>query len=113
MRDEERGTRIVSPVGAVEGGTAVRRQACPRGDGRLTREDLLQVAISVVKSEEHYSRPVDFISDVAVTFEALSEETPLLVGSCHEGSPNRMRRRASRPDPADSLKSGVGWPKAS
>jgi hypothetical protein len=64
---------------ALLDGSAGRKTA--GGRRPLTREDLLQVAISLVKSEPAASEPADFMGDVALTFETLSGEVWQIAGS--------------------------------
>jgi hypothetical protein len=72
----------------------------------FTREDMLQVAISIVKSDGSREN-VDFVSDVALTFEALS-------GEPGEGSPRAQSLSSIySPDLYYSLPSGGRWSKAS
>ena len=112
MRYERSRTRTVSLAGVVEGRAARQPRVRLQDDGRLTREDLLQVAISVVKSGGSHLQPTDFTSDVALTFEILSNEMRTLVSSYHESLPGRTPPKGSRPDPGDSLEYGLGWSKA-
>ena len=69
----------------------------------FTREDMLQVAISIVKSDGSREN-VDFVSDVALTFEALSGETRPFAGSR-----DQSLSRTPRPDLDDSLQPGRDW----
>ena len=57
------------------------------GRGPLTREDLLLVAVSLVKSDSPRAEPAEFVSDVALTFEALSAEMRQIAASRNRGLP--------------------------
>ena len=78
----------------------------------LAREDLLQVAISLVKSEGPHPEPAEFVSDVACTFEALSAETQD-ADTHRRGVLVAMPCVASRLGITNSFEPGLGWPKAS
>ena len=58
----------------------------------LTRGDVLQVAISLAKSGGSHRDAVDFVSDVALTFEVLS-------GEIRQGSGSRGERLLMTPRP--------------
>jgi len=85
----------------------------PRDDKRLTREDLLQVAISLVKSEGAHAQPAEFMSDVASTFEALSQEMQATIGSRDRGTSVAAPWRASHRGIDDPYEPGLGRSKAS
>jgi hypothetical protein len=96
---------------ALLDGSAGRETAGDRGP--LTREDLLQVAISLVKSEPTASEPVDFVGDVALTFEALSGEVRQIAGPRNGHLPGAAPWKAPRPRQDDSFEPGRGRSKVS
>lgn len=81
--------------------------------GRLTREDLLQVAISLVKSDGSSAQPADFVSEVASTFEALTGEMGKIAGSRDRTLRAAVPWSAPRPKQDDSFGPRHGWSKAS
>ncbi len=96
---------------ALLDGSAGRKTA--GGRGPLTREDLLQVAISLVKSEPTASEPADFMGDVALTFEGLSAEMRQIAASRNRGLPGAAPWKAPRPRQDDSFGPRHCWSKAS
>ncbi len=76
--------------------------------GRAGREDLLLACISLVKDGRNYAEPADFVSDVALTFQALT------AGTSQDGdiqvSPAMPASIISGPN---TLGTGRDWPVAS
>jgi len=83
------------------------------GRGPLTREDLLLVAVSLVKSDSPRAEPAEFVSDVALTFEALSAEMRQIAASRNRGLPGAAPWKAPRPKQDDSVGPRHCWSKAS
>jgi hypothetical protein len=52
----------------------VRKGGRRNGAVRLTREDLLRIAISVVRARSPSLDPAQFMTEVSLAFEALSQE---------------------------------------
>jgi hypothetical protein len=102
--------RHMIPAALLDGSA---RRNTAGGRGPLTREDLLQVAISLVKSDGPHGGPVDFVSDVALTFEALSGEIRQGAGSRDQSLSRAVPSRTPRSDFNDSLQPGCDWSKAS
>jgi hypothetical protein len=88
------------------------RRGVTGSDASLTREDIIQVAISLVKSDHPDTEPAEFVSDVALTFEALSGEMRRTAGSRCSALPWITPCKAPRPNRDYSFEPGRGWSKA-